>query len=103
MEMEVKSAPPPARHPVVVSIFAVSEEPAFSCLLSSILLTALLCVVSVSHTIFAQGKRSADSTLQVTVVDPAGAAVSNARVTISKPQQNAVTNTRGEASFNQLS
>src|SRR5262249_32519893 len=47
-------------------------------------------------------RRPADSNLRVTVVDPAGAAIPNARITIGKQQQNTVTNTRGEAVITEL-
>jgi hypothetical protein len=60
-----------------------------------------LAFTPLSH-YFAQGKKNADASLRVTVVDPAGAAVPNARVSIKKPPQIIITNTRGEVVFNRL-
>ena len=70
--------------------------------LLSKLLAALIAAIVAIMPIFAQSKRSVDSTLRVTVVDPNGAAIPNANVTLNKPSQASITNARGEAAFNQL-
>ncbi|MGH9842296.1 MAG: carboxypeptidase regulatory-like domain-containing protein [Blastocatellia bacterium] len=51
---------------------------------------------------YTQNKKPVESNLRVTIVDPAGAAVLNARVSLNKQNRTVVTNARGEASFSQL-
>jgi hypothetical protein len=65
------------------------------------LILILLAVTPLSH-YFAQGKKTNDASLRVTVVDPAGAAVPKARVGVKKQSQILITNERGEAVFNKL-
>ncbi|HMY75860.1 MAG TPA: carboxypeptidase-like regulatory domain-containing protein, partial [Blastocatellia bacterium] len=64
----------------------------------SLLLTTALAI----NPVFAQSKKTADANLRVTVVDPNGEAVANARVVIGKRAQEAKTGTRGDANFAQL-
>lgn len=66
--------------------------------LLSLLLTAALAL----NPVFAQSKKAADANLRVTVIDPNGEAVPNARVVIGKRAQEAKTGTRGEANLVQL-
>src|SRR5690242_14090173 len=52
--------------------------------------------------VFAQSKKPADASLRVTVVDPNGEAIPNARVVIGKQSQETQTGVRGDAAFAQL-
>jgi hypothetical protein len=61
-------------------------------------LTVLLAI----QPVFAQNKKSADASLRITVIDPNGEAIPNARVQIAKQTQEAITGSRGEAVFSQL-
>jgi len=61
--------------------------------------TLLLIAAFSAH---AQNKRPIESSLRVTIVDPNGAAIPNARISIGKQPQTTITNTRGEAALNQL-
>ncbi|MCI0525783.1 MAG: carboxypeptidase-like regulatory domain-containing protein, partial [Acidobacteria bacterium] len=49
--------------------------------------------------VIAQNRKAADASLRVTVIDPNGAAIPNARVKISKQEQTLTTSGRGEVSF----
>ena len=64
----------------------------------SLLLIALLAI----QPALAQNKKPADASLRITVVDPNGEAIPNARVLIAKQTQEAKTGSRGEAAFTQL-
>ncbi len=64
----------------------------------------ILCLILITGAIFSMGfgqsKRSGESSLRVTVVDPTGAAIPKARVTINKTST--ATNGTGEATFSNL-
>src|SRR5258706_41055 len=66
------------------------------------LLNLLLAVAVVINPVFAQSKKSAEASLRVTVVDPNGEAIPNARVVIIKQSKEAKTGGRGEATFAQV-
>lgn len=65
-------------------------------------LSLLLALAMASNPVFAQNKKATDAALRVTVVDPNGEAVANARIVIGKRAQEAKTGARGEANFAQL-
>lgn len=65
-------------------------------------LNLALMVLLAIQPVFAQIKKSADASLRITVVDPNGEAIPNARVLIAKQTQEAITGLRGEAVFSQL-
>ncbi len=62
-------------------------------------LRVTLVLVTALSPVFAQNRKAPDASLRVTVVDPNGAAIRNARVTISKQEQALTTSERGEVSF----
>jgi len=66
------------------------------------LLNLLLIATVAINPGFAQNKKQAEASLHVTVVDPNGEAVPNARIVISKRSQEIKTSPRGEANFAQL-
>ncbi len=66
------------------------------------LLNAILIATAAVNPIFAQNRRPIDATLRVTVFDPNGAAIPNARAAINKQDQALTTSTTGEASFTRL-
>ncbi len=66
------------------------------------LLNLLLVAAVAINPIFAQGRKPGEASLRVTVVDPNGEAVPNARIVIGKPSQETKTSARGEATFAQL-
>jgi hypothetical protein len=51
---------------------------------------------------FAQSKKAVDASLRVTVVDPNGAAIPKAQVSVGKQEKALVTNDRGEVNFTNL-
>jgi hypothetical protein len=65
----------------------------FQCLRVTLVLAMAL------NPVFAQNRRAAEASLRVTVVDPNGAAIRKARVTISKQEQALNTGERGEVNF----
>ncbi|MGH9851527.1 MAG: carboxypeptidase-like regulatory domain-containing protein, partial [Blastocatellia bacterium] len=67
------------------------------------LLVANLVLATTISPLFAQNRRSADANLRVTVVDPNGAAIPNAQITINKREQTLTTGKLGEAQFTNLS
>ncbi len=63
------------------------------------LLVAALVATTTVNPLFAQNRRPADANLRVTVVDPNGAAIPNAQITINKQEQALMTGKLGEATF----
>ncbi|MGH9755472.1 MAG: carboxypeptidase regulatory-like domain-containing protein [Blastocatellia bacterium] len=66
------------------------------------LLFILLSLTLMVNPILGQNRRPVEASLRVTVVDPTGAAIPNARVTIGKQQQTLTTGKLGEANFGDL-
>ncbi|MCI0339426.1 MAG: TonB-dependent receptor [Acidobacteria bacterium] len=66
------------------------------------LIQALILTAITMDPIFAQSKKISDASLRIMVLDPAGATIPNARVSINKQTQVSTTNKRGEADFNRL-
>jgi len=65
-------------------------------------LILLLIAAFALNPVFAQSRKPADASLRVTVVDPNGEAIPNARVVIGKKSQETRTGVRGDAVFAQL-
>jgi hypothetical protein len=65
-------------------------------------LMGLLAALLVANPSFAQNRKSAETSLRITVVDPTGAAIPKAKVTLDNPAQTLQTDARGTASFDQL-
>ncbi|MBL8188451.1 MAG: carboxypeptidase regulatory-like domain-containing protein, partial [Acidobacteria bacterium] len=66
------------------------------------LVNLLLVILLGMQPAFAQTQKTTEASLRVTVVDPNGEAVPNARVVVGKQGKEAFTSTRGEAGFSQL-
>src|SRR5215471_6674039 len=67
----------------------------------NLIITALALAMGLSHT-FAQNRKPVDASLRVTVVDPNGAAIPKARVSINRQDKALLTNDRGEVNFTNL-
>ncbi len=62
----------------------------------------LLITLLVFNPTLAQNKKPNEASLRISVVDPAGAAIPNVRITLSKPTRTQRTDERGTTSFNRL-
>lgn len=66
------------------------------------LIMMLLTFSAMFNPVFAQNRKPAEASLRLTVVDPNGEAIPNAKIVVGKQQQETKTNARGEAALSQL-
>ncbi|MGE0886441.1 MAG: carboxypeptidase regulatory-like domain-containing protein [Blastocatellales bacterium] len=66
------------------------------------LVMMLLTVSAMFNPVFAQNRKPAEASLRLTVVDPNGEAIPNAKIVVVERQQETKTNARGEAALSQL-